>query len=70
MSVNTVSPDDITKNLVKHTFADAMLGDAAFALDRFGHGFQRSFLYELIKLAPSFADTKKVKRKSLIRTLR
>ncbi|HRB98041.1 MAG TPA: AAA family ATPase [Nitrosomonas sp.] len=63
MSVNTVSPDDITKNLVKHTFADAMLGDAAFALDRFGHGFQRSFLYELIKLAPSFADTKKSEKK-------
>ena len=58
MSVNAVSPDDITKNLVKHAFADAMLGDAAFALDRYGHGFQRSFLYELIKLAPSFADTK------------
>lgn len=70
MSVNTVSPDDITKNLVKHTFADAMLGDAAFALDRFGHGFQRSFLYELIKLAPHSPTQKKVKRKSLIRTLR
>ena len=63
MSVNVVSPDDITKNLVKHAFADAMLGDAAFALDRYGHGFQRSFLYELIKLAPSFADTKKSEKK-------
>ena len=63
MSVNTVSPDDITKNLVKHAFADAMLGDAAFALDRYGHGFQRSFLYELIKLAPSFADTKTSEKK-------
>jgi putative ATP-dependent endonuclease of OLD family len=60
MSVN--APDDITK-LVKHTFADAMLGDAAFALDRYGHGFQRSFLYELIKLAPSFADTKASEKK-------
>lgn len=63
MSVNAVSSDDITKNLVKHAFADAMLGDAAFALDRFGHGFQRSFLYELIKLAPTFADTKKSEKK-------
>jgi putative ATP-dependent endonuclease of the OLD family len=63
MSVNAVSPDDITKNLVKHAFADAMLGDAAFALDRYGHGFQRSFLYELIKLAPSFADNKKSEKK-------
>ncbi len=63
MSVNAVSPDDITKNLVKHAFADAMLGDAAFALDRYGHGFQRSFLYELIKLAPSFAESKKSEKK-------
>lgn len=63
MSVNTVSPDDITKNLVKHGFADAMLGDTAFALDRYGHGFQRSFLYELIKLAPTFADGKKGEKK-------
>jgi len=63
MSVNAVSPDDITKNLVKHAFADAMLGDAGFALDRYGQGFQRSFLYELIKLAPSFAETKKSEKK-------
>lgn len=63
MSVNTVSPDDITKNLVKHGFADAMLADTAFALDRYGHGFQRSFLYELIKLAPTFADGKKAEKK-------
>lgn len=63
MSVNAISPDDITKNLVKHAFSDAMLGDAAFALDRYGHGFQRSFLYELIKLAPSFADTKASEKK-------
>ena len=58
MSVNSVSPDDITKNLVKHAFTDSMVGDSPFALDRYGHGFQRSFLYELIRLAPSFADTK------------
>ena len=63
MSVNAVSPDDITKNLVKHAFADAMLGETAFALDRYGHGFQRSFLYELIKLAPSFAEVKKSDKK-------
>jgi putative ATP-dependent endonuclease of OLD family len=63
MSVNAISPDDITKSLIKHAFADAMLGDAAFALDRYGHGFQRSFLYELIKLAPSFANTKTSEKK-------
>ena len=58
MSVNAVSSEDITKNLVKHGFSDGMLGDSAFGLERYGHGFQRSFLYELIRLAPSFAEVK------------
>ncbi len=63
MSVNSIAPDEITKNLVKHGFADAMLGDTVLALDRYGHGFQRSFLYELIKLAPTFAEVKKSEKK-------
>lgn len=63
MAVNTVSTDDITKNLVKHAFADAMLGDAAFSLDRYGHGFQRAFLYELIKLASTFSDRRASEKK-------
>lgn len=58
MGVNPISPEEITKNLVKHGFVDAMLGDTVFALERYGHGFQRSFLYELIKLAPTFVETK------------
>ncbi|AHX13559.1 ATP-dependent endonuclease [Dyella jiangningensis] len=63
MGVNPIAPDDITKNLIRHGFVDAMLGETSFALDRYGHGFQRSFLYELIKLAPSFADGKVVAKK-------
>ncbi|MCX8086373.1 MAG: AAA family ATPase [Rhodocyclaceae bacterium] len=63
MSVNPVNTDDIAKNLVKHGFADAMLGDTVLTLDRYGHGFQRSFLYELIKLAPAFQDKKKAEKK-------
>lgn len=63
MGVNPISPEDITKNLVRHGFVDAMLGDAAFGIERYGHGFQRSFLYELIKLAPSFTEVKKSEKK-------
>lgn len=58
MGVNPVAPEDITKSLIRHGFEDAMLGDTLFSLDRYGHGFQRSFLYELIKLAPSFTEAK------------
>jgi putative ATP-dependent endonuclease of OLD family len=63
MGVNPVAPEDITKNLIRHGFVDAMLGETSFALDRYGHGFQRSFLYELIKLAPSFTETKVASKK-------
>jgi len=63
MGVSSVSPGDITKNLVKHGFIDAMLGDTVFSLDRYGHGFQRSFLYELIKLSPTFAESKNSEKK-------
>lgn len=58
MSIGAISPEDITKNLIKHSFVDSMLGDYALSLDRYGHGFQRSFLYELIKLVPEISNEK------------
>ncbi|MGB5018283.1 MAG: hypothetical protein WBO66_00985, partial [Candidatus Moraniibacteriota bacterium] len=44
-------------------FVDMLLGDTAFDLDRFGHGFQRSVIYELIRIAPNFQDEKEAKKK-------
>ncbi|MDR3383937.1 ATP-dependent nuclease [Cupriavidus basilensis] len=63
LSVNTVAPEDISKSLVKFAFVDSSLGDVAFDLDRYGHGFQRSVIYELIRLAPTFKDEKKADKK-------
>ena len=63
LSVNPISPEDISKSLIKYAFVDSMLGDTAFDLDRFGHGFQRSLIYELIRIAPSFQDRKEPKKK-------
>jgi predicted ATP-dependent endonuclease of OLD family len=63
LSVTPISPEEISKSLVKYTFLDMLLGDTAFDLDRFGHGFQRSVIYELIRIAPSFQDEKEVKKK-------
>lgn len=63
LSVNAVAPEDISKSLVKFAFVDASLGDAAFDLERYGHGFQRSVIYELIRLAPTFKDEKKSDKK-------
>lgn len=63
LSVNTVAPEDISKSLVKFAFVDSSLGDVGFDLERYGHGFQRSVIYELIRLAPTFKDEKKVDKK-------
>ncbi|WP_186024406.1 ATP-dependent nuclease [Burkholderia gladioli] len=58
LSVNSVGPEEISKSLVKFAFVDSSLGDAGFDLERYGHGFQRSVIYELIRLAPTFKDEK------------
>lgn len=54
--VDPVGPDDISKSLVKPSFVDLVL-DQHFEIERYGHGFQRTFIYELIKLAANFRDT-------------
>lgn len=63
LSVNSVAPEDISKSLVKFAFVDSSLGDVGFDLERYGHGFQRSVIYELIRLAPTFKDEKKADKK-------
>lgn len=63
LSVGSVSPEDISKSLVKFAFVDAALGEIGFDLERYGHGFQRSVIYELIRLAPTFKDEKKADKK-------
>lgn len=57
-TVNKISPDEISKLLIGHSFIDGLLDDEGLNLDRFGHGFQRSVIYELIRIAPSFKDQK------------
>lgn len=56
LAVNPINPEDITKSLIKHAFIDGAIGDASFDLEKYGHGFQRSVIYELIRLAPTFKE--------------
>lgn len=63
LSVNSVSPENISKSLVEFDFVDSSLNNAGFKLERYGHGFQRSVIYELIRLAPTFKDEKKIDKK-------
>ena len=54
LSVNPISPEGITKSLITYSFTDMILGNSGLGLDRFGHGFQRAVIYELIRLASEF----------------
>ena len=58
LSVNPISPEVITKSLISYSFADKRLDDTSFGLERFGHGFQRSVIFELIRLASSLQEEK------------
>lgn len=60
MSISPILPEDVTKNLIGHAFTDTMLGNTPLSLDKYGDGFQRSFLYELIKLAPEITNETKL----------
>lgn len=63
LDIRSLSPEDFAKSLVQHSFNEQVLGEASMPLERFGHGFQRTVIYEFIRLAPKFhertADTTK-----------
>lgn len=63
LSLNTISAEEISKSLVKLSFIDTSIENEGFTLERYGHGFQRSVIYELIKLASTFKDEKKSEKK-------
>ena len=52
--VNPISTDVILKSLISYTFSDTNIRHTEFSLDRFGHGFQRAVIYELLRLASQF----------------
>ena len=62
LDVKPVTPEDIVKNQIAHAFRDHCF-DGELSIDKFGHGFQRSVIYELIRLAPSFQEVKQVEKK-------
>lgn len=54
LSVNPISTNVILKSLISYTFSDTNIHHTEFGLDRFGHGFQRAVIYELLRLASQF----------------
>ena len=62
MGIGTIDPEDISKNLIQTSFKDADLPQS-MGLDRYGHGFQRTVIYELLRLVPQFREPAKLKKK-------
>ncbi|AIB12265.1 hypothetical protein ABAZ39_09685 [Azospirillum argentinense] len=62
LDVKPVTPEDIVKNQIAHAFRDHSF-DGDLSIDKFGHGFQRSVIYELIRLAPSLQESKQAEKK-------
>ena len=62
-SISSIATDDIVKNLISCSFIDTTLAGNGLELSKYGHGFQRSVIYELIKIAPQFKDEAEATKK-------
>jgi len=63
VSVNTIKPEDIVKNLLSHYIEDVGLGGKQINLASFGQGLQRHLIFTLIKLSAKYAATTAAKKK-------
>ncbi|KAB8037852.1 AAA family ATPase [Silvanigrella paludirubra] len=64
LTINSITAEDISKIFVKHNFVDSSINsDNGFELDRYGHGFQRLVIYELIRLATKLKNKDKLVKK-------
>lgn len=50
LTVGGLSAEDLTKNLIQHRLEDSEHSGQALSLERFGVGFQRALIYELLRL--------------------
>ena len=62
LEVGALKPAEVTKTLVGHHFVDARLGDSRMAEDGFGQGYQRSLIFQLLRLAATLPGEEKAKK--------
>ncbi|WP_179211941.1 ATP-dependent nuclease [Bacillus sp. K2I17] len=63
LKINPISPEEITKSLISYHFSDGNINNEEFNIEQYGHGFQRSVIFNLIKVSASFKKEKKTKKK-------
>jgi len=63
LDINTITADNIIKNLVSHYVEDKQLNNQRIAINCFGQGLQRHLIYTLIRVGAKYIDKKQEKKK-------
>ena len=63
VSINSIKPEEIVKNLLAYHIEDLNLGGEQINLASFGQGFQRHLIFTLIKLSAKYTTPSVAKKK-------
>lgn len=63
LDINTITADNIIKNLVSHYVEDKQLNGQRVPINFFGQGLQRHLIYTLIRVGAKYIDRKQDKKK-------
>jgi len=63
LDINTITADNIIKNLVSHYVEDKQLNGQRVSINCFGQGLQRHLIYTLIRVGSKYIDKKQEKKK-------
>ena len=63
LDINSITADNIIKNLVSHYIEDKQLNDQRVSINYFGQGLQRHLIYTLIRVGAKYIDKKEEKKK-------
>ena len=63
LDINTITTDNIVKNLISHYVEDNQLNGQKVPISSFGQGLQRHLIYTLIRVGAKYNDKKQEKKK-------
>ncbi len=63
LDINTITTDNIVKNLISHYVEDNQLNGQRVPISSFGQGLQRHLIYTLIRVGAKYMDKKQEKKK-------
>ncbi len=63
LDINSITADNIIKNLVSHYIEDSQLGNQKVSINYFGQGLQRHLIYTLLRVGARYIDIKEGKKK-------